>query len=90
MVYDTLLNRQTITSSHAFSTKTYMYEYYKLLKKKISLERYFKAYTEGFILERVKSNRFLNLLFFRDNLVSRYKHIQVSVKSTESLDLNFQ
>lgn len=67
-----------------------MYEYYKLLKKKISLERYFKAYTEGFILERVKSNRCLNLLFFRDNLVSRYKHIQVSVKSTESLDLNFQ
>ena len=64
MVYDTRLNRQTIISSHAFSTKTYMYEYYKLLKKKISLERYFKAYTEGFILERVKSNRFLNLLFF--------------------------
>lgn len=53
----------------------YMYEYYKLFKKKIFLERYFKVYIEGFILERVKFNRFLNLLFFRDNLVLRYKYI---------------
>ena len=42
---------------------------------------------QAFILGRVKSDRFLNLFFFfRDNLVSRYKCIQVSV-TTESLDL---
>lgn len=42
----------------------YMYEYYKLLKKKISLERYFKAYTEGFILERVKSKQVFKFIVF--------------------------